>query len=107
MLPPICSRFCSATSRNFITDERLVTLRSLIFARLVRMSSCTPSAKNELSLSGLKFWNGNTARVLSGPCDVTADLQQVLLCDVAKLHHRRTAGDPEVFDLCQTGEDVI
>ncbi len=32
-----------------------------------------------------------------------ADLPQVLLRDVAKLHHRRTASDPEIFDLCQTG----
>ena len=36
-----------------------------------------------------------------------ADLAQVLLGDIAKLHHRRTADDPEVFDLCQAGEDVV
>src|SRR5581483_8267564 len=36
-----------------------------------------------------------------------SDLAQVLRCDVAKLHYRGTANDSEIFDLCQTGEDVV
>src|SRR5436190_2178730 len=35
------------------------------------------------------------------------DGAQVLCCSVAKLHHRRTADDSEIFDLCQTREDVV
>src|SRR3954447_20678617 len=48
-----------------ITDVRLITLRSAILARLVRISSCTPSVKKTLSGSRLRFSNGRTATLFS------------------------------------------
>src|SRR6266496_3900522 len=43
----------------------LMTLRSEIVASLVKISSCTPSAKKALSGSPLRFSNGNTAILFS------------------------------------------
>src|SRR6202048_134549 len=48
-----------------MTLMRLITLRSATFARSVRISFWTPSAKNAFSLSVLKFSKGNTAMLLS------------------------------------------
>src|SRR5439155_1071851 len=44
-----------------MTLVRLITLRSAIFASLVKVSSCTPSAKKASSLLSLRFSNGSTA----------------------------------------------
>ena len=44
-----------------ITDVRLITFKSAIFARLLRISSCTASAKNAFSGSALRFSKGSTA----------------------------------------------
>ena len=44
-----------------ITDVRLITFRSAILARLVRISSCTPSVKKAFAFSSLRFSNGSTA----------------------------------------------
>src|SRR5207248_8179469 len=49
-----------------ITDVRLITFRSAIFERSVRISSCTPSVKKALSGSRLRFSKGKTAIVFSG-----------------------------------------
>src|SRR5947199_2640881 len=64
---------CFATSRksvgallNFWVDVRAMTLRSATFASRVRISSCTPSVKNALSGSRLRFSNGRTAMLLAG-----------------------------------------
>ncbi len=56
---PISRAFC--LPRYCVTLVRLITLRSAIFASLVKMSSCTPSAKKACSFSSLRFSNGNTA----------------------------------------------
>ena len=49
-----------------ITMVRLITFRSAIFAKSVRISSWTPSAKNANALSWLKFSNGKTAIDFAG-----------------------------------------
>src|SRR5262245_39490405 len=49
-----------------ITLVRLITLRSAIFARLVKISSWTPSAKNAFSWFALMLVKGRTAMLLSG-----------------------------------------
>jgi hypothetical protein len=36
-----------------------------------------------------------------------ADSAQVLRCGIAKLHHRRTTDDPQVFDLCQACKVIV
>ena len=51
-----------------ITEVRLITFKSAILARSVRISSCTPSVKNALSGSRLRFSNGSTAMLFSGIC---------------------------------------
>src|SRR5437763_1736185 len=51
-----------------MTLVRLITRKSLILARLVRMSSWMPSAKNAFSLSSLKFSNGSTAMPFASIC---------------------------------------
>src|SRR4029453_2820935 len=51
---------------NFRVEERAMTLRSATFASRVRISSCTPSVKNALSGSRLRFSNGRTAMLLAG-----------------------------------------
>src|SRR5215510_9751081 len=55
----------------------LMTLRSEIVASLVKISSCTPSAKKALSGSELRFSNGNTAMLLSDFTGFQADLAVV------------------------------
>src|SRR5213596_384824 len=62
----IWRRFRLASLLYCITLRRLMTFRSAIFARSVRISSCTPSAKKALSGLRLKFSNGNTATLFSG-----------------------------------------
>ena len=52
-------RFRFAPLLYCITDVRLMTFKSAIFARSLRISSCTPSAKNAFSGSALRFSNGN------------------------------------------------
>src|SRR5207237_7389262 len=47
-------------------EVRLITLRSAIRERLVKISSCTPSVKKALSGSRLRFSKGKTAIVFSG-----------------------------------------
>ena len=42
-----------------------MTFKSAIFARSVRISSCTPSVKKAFSLSLLRFSNGSTAMLFS------------------------------------------
>src|SRR5437868_10764483 len=49
-----------------MTEVRLMTFKSAILARSVRISSCTPSVKKALSGSRLKFSNGSTATLFSG-----------------------------------------
>src|SRR5438034_9428000 len=44
-----------------MTEVRLMTFNAAILARSVRISSCTPSVKNALSGSRLRFSNGRTA----------------------------------------------
>src|SRR5215475_11010099 len=51
---------------NFRVEVRAMTLRSATFANRVRISSCTPSVKNALSGSRLRFSNGKTAMLLAG-----------------------------------------
>src|SRR5262245_14924222 len=51
---------------NFWVEVRAMTLRSATFASRVRISSCTPSVKNALSGSRLRFSNGRTAMLLAG-----------------------------------------
>src|SRR6266849_10731757 len=48
-----------------MTDMREMTFRSPIFDRLVRMSSCIPSAKYAFAFSSFRFAKGNTAIDLS------------------------------------------
>src|SRR5438067_5076317 len=59
-------KFRPRVSRYPLTLVRLMTFRSATFARLVRISSCTPSAKNAFSLFSLRFSNGRTATLLLG-----------------------------------------
>src|SRR5436190_13248338 len=49
-----------------ITEVRLITFRSLIFARFESNSSWMPAAKNAFSFSSLRFSSGRTAILLSG-----------------------------------------
>jgi hypothetical protein len=63
---PISRRLRGRPLRYCITLERLMTFRSAMFARSVRISSCTPSAKYALSLSLLRFSKGRTATLFSG-----------------------------------------
>src|SRR5882724_5619581 len=49
-----------------MTDVRLITFRSAILARFVKISSCTPSVKKAFAFSSLRFSNGRTAMVFSG-----------------------------------------
>src|SRR6266487_1459258 len=49
-----------------ITLVRLITFRSATFARSLRISSCTPSAKKAFSCSLLRLLNGSTAMLFSG-----------------------------------------
>src|SRR5437660_12567018 len=48
-----------------MTEVREITFKSLILARVVRISSWIPSAKNAFSLLSLRFSNGRTAIDLS------------------------------------------
>src|SRR5439155_21928425 len=48
-----------------ITLVRLITFRSAILARSVKISSWTPSAKKAFAFSSLKFSNGSTAMLFS------------------------------------------
>jgi hypothetical protein len=57
----ISGKLRDAVVRYCITLVRLMTFRSAIFARFVRISSCTPSAKKEFSWFALRFSNGSTA----------------------------------------------
>ena len=61
--PPLpISRRSRATPLLYcITEVRLITFRSAIRARLVRISSCTPLAKNAFSSSMLRLSKGSTA----------------------------------------------
>src|SRR4030095_15588214 len=47
-------------------DVRLITFRSAILARFVKISSCTPSVKKAFAFSSLRFSNGRTAMLFSG-----------------------------------------
>src|SRR5262245_61103717 len=49
-----------------ITEVRLMTFKSAIFAKLFRISSCTPSVKNAFSGSALRLANGSTAMLFDG-----------------------------------------
>src|SRR4029450_4029196 len=48
-----------------MTEVRLITFRSAILARSVKISSCSPSVKKALSGSRLRFSKGRTAMLLS------------------------------------------
>ena len=63
---PILRRSRAVSLLYCITDVRPITFRSAIRARLLRISSCTPSAKNALSESRLRLSNGSTAMLFSG-----------------------------------------
>jgi hypothetical protein len=49
-----------------ITDVRLITFKSLIFARFDRSSSWMPTAKKAFSFSSLRLSSGRTAMLFSG-----------------------------------------
>ena len=51
-----------------MTLVRLITFRSAICARSVKISSCTPSVKKAFSLSLLRFSKGSTAMIFPGSC---------------------------------------
>src|SRR4030095_10306152 len=88
---PISRRLRCAPVLYCITEVRLMTFRSAIFARSVKISSCTPSVKKAFSLSLLRFSNGRTAMLFSGPLAAAgAALDTVLAlaagaCDCAVL----------------------
>ena len=63
-----------------MTEVRLITFRSAIFARWVRISSCTPPAKNAFSVSRLRFSNGSTAMLFSGTFAGAAFSEGARLC---------------------------
>ena len=48
-----------------ITHVRLITFRSAIFERSVRISSCTPSVKKAFAFSSLRFSNGRPRSIYS------------------------------------------
>jgi len=60
-----------------MTLVRLITLRSAIFASLIKMSSWTPSAKNSCSFSSLRFSNGSTAMPVVNGCRMNSVLQTI------------------------------
>src|SRR2546430_11975039 len=71
-----------------MTEVRLITFRSAILERSVKISSCTPSVKNGLSGPRLRFSNGSPAMLFS----VTATALGAagdggFLCDCA-VHHQ-------------------
>ncbi len=63
---PISRRLRCAPVLYCITEVRLITFKSAILARSVKISSCTPSVKKAFSLSLLRFSNGRTAMLFSG-----------------------------------------
>ena len=72
---PICRTSC--LPRYCMTLVRLITLRSAIFASLVKMSSWTPSAKNACSFSSLRFSNGSTAMPVVTGCRMNSLFQTI------------------------------
>src|SRR6266568_6644645 len=76
-----------------MTEVRLITLRSAILARSVRISSCTPSAKYAFCLSSLRFSNGSTAILFSGisGAEKGDDLEMETLADLSRDRGKKNA----------------
>src|SRR5262249_49108120 len=79
---------------NLRVEVRAMTLRSATFASLVRISSCTPSVKNALSGSRLRFSNGRTAMLLAGIAapafEAVVATREVAVLSVRSDHHQPT-----------------
>src|SRR5215475_13167464 len=79
---------------NFRVEVRAMTLRSATFANRVRISSCTPSVKNALSGSRLRFSNGRTAMLLAGisapVLEVGVATREVAVLSGRSDHHQPT-----------------
>src|SRR5438105_13608042 len=76
-----------------MTEVRLITLRSAILARSVRISFCTPSAKYAFCLSSLRFSNGSTAILFSGISGEGKgdDLEMETLADLSRDRGKKNA----------------
>jgi hypothetical protein len=74
-----------------ITEVRLITLRSAICERSVRIWSCTPSVKNSFCFSSLRFSNGKTAMLFSTAATVPGAADGAGCLRGSTFHHQPTA----------------